>query len=174
MTVNIFPPIHCNSSAWQIASKTVHNSYWEKSPFSFIFPPNIFFFTTLSFPQPAGSCTWVGITICPTGPHIHATEEWQSQMVHHCQGMNGTAPTQTVSLRTGGTQQQRISLLISSNCCWPISAIPSPVYNKSSTFYMKNEVITRWIQWLIAHRSLWEMWDKSMSDFERLRKSKLS
>lgn len=43
MTVNIFPPIHCNSSAWLTASNTIHNFYCEKSPFSFLFPPNIYF-----------------------------------------------------------------------------------------------------------------------------------
>lgn len=67
------------------------------------------------------------------------------------------------------SQLNGVSPLISSNCCWPISAIPSPVQNKSSAFYMKNEVITQWIQWLIAHRGLWEIWDNSVSAFKRQR-----
>lgn len=51
-----------------------------------------------------------------------------------------------------------------------LSGIISDTQN-GRTLHMTNEVIIQEIQWLIAHRNLWEMCDKSASESKRQKSS---
>lgn len=62
------------------------------------------------FPQSADSYSLVGIKICLAVTPINSTEERQSQMVHHCQGLSGTAPAQSASLGIDCYHSSRESL----------------------------------------------------------------